>query len=212
MHTGSCSKYLTSAYSARLNYLAGKKKGRYRNKVLYQLSFLLLFIYSCTSVSYLCEFIQSDVPSNTLLLPIPNEFRTLFKLGVQRLDTWEELEIQYSQALVKPERETILHNRLLYNTTSTCVHSNSHHISCLLFLYHCNLLHRSINSTTILVHRTTVHMWKWFHGLVFLILMKTNQPNCPHHHRAQKNSDIITTVLHMWQNHNTKTKNKLSPF
>ena len=63
-------------------------------------------------VSKLSEFIQSDVPSNTLLL-IPNEFGTVFELGVQRLETLEELEIQYSQALAKPERETTSHNRLL---------------------------------------------------------------------------------------------------
>ena len=54
--------------------------------------------------SKLSEFIQSDVPSNTLLL-IPNEFGTVFELGVQRLETLEEPEIQYSQALAKPERE-----------------------------------------------------------------------------------------------------------
>ena len=29
-------------------------------------------------------------------------------------------------------------------------------------------------TTTILVHRITVHMWSWFYCLVFLILMKTN--------------------------------------
>ena len=50
---------------------------------------------------------------------------------------------------------------------------------CLPFLYRYNPLHRNIYSTTIGVHRTTVHMWKWFYGLVFLIVMKTNQPNCP---------------------------------
>ena len=42
-------------------------------------------------VSKLSEFIQSDVPSNTLLL-IPNEFGTVF----ERLERLEELEIQYS--------------------------------------------------------------------------------------------------------------------
>ena len=62
--------------------------------------------------SKLSEFIQLDVPSNTLLL-IPNEFGTVFELGVQRLETLEELEIQYPQALAKPERETNSHNRLL---------------------------------------------------------------------------------------------------
>ena len=132
-------------------------------------------------VSKLSEFIQSDVPSNTLLL-IPNEFGTVFELGVQRLETLEELEIQYSQALAKTERETVSHNRLLIQAltfTATRI------AFCLPFLYRCNLLHRSINSTTILVHRTMVHMWKWFHGLVFLIVMKANQPNWfVHHHCA----------------------------
>ena len=63
-------------------------------------------------VSKLSEFIQSDVPSNTLLL-IPNEFGAVFELGIQRLETLEELKIQYSQALAKTERETISHNMLL---------------------------------------------------------------------------------------------------
>ena len=52
------------------------------------------------------QFIQSDaVPSGTLL--IPNKFGTLFELGVQRLETLEKLEIQYSQALAKPKRQKI---------------------------------------------------------------------------------------------------------
>ena len=62
--------------------------------------------------SKLSEFIQSDVPSNTLLL-IPNEFGTVFELGIQRLETLEELEVQYSLALARPERETNSLNRLL---------------------------------------------------------------------------------------------------
>ena len=86
--------------------LTWEKSCKYRNEVPYDLSFLSLFIYSCTSVSYPCEFIQSDVPSNTLLL-IPNELETLFESGVQRLETLEELEIQYLRALAKPEREII---------------------------------------------------------------------------------------------------------
>ena len=57
------------------------------------------------------QFIQSDaVPSGTLL--IPNKFGTLFELGVQRLETLEKLEIQYSQALAKPERQK---NRILFS-------------------------------------------------------------------------------------------------
>ena len=72
----------------RLNYLAGKKSGKYSNELPYELYFLSLLIYSCTTVSY------PSVPSNTLLL-IPNEFETVFELGVQRLETLEQLEIQY---------------------------------------------------------------------------------------------------------------------
>ena len=44
-----------------------EKSGKYRNKTQYELSLLSLLI------SKLSEFIQSDVPSNTLLL-IPNAF------------------------------------------------------------------------------------------------------------------------------------------
>ena len=61
--------------------------------------------------SKLSKFIQSDVPSNALLL-MANEFGTVFESGVQRLETLE-LEIQYLQALAKPERETSSHNTLL---------------------------------------------------------------------------------------------------
>ena len=57
-------------------------------------------------VSNLSDFI-SDLTSNTLLL-IPIEFGTVFALGVQRLETLEEQETQYSQALVKSERETVI--------------------------------------------------------------------------------------------------------
>ena len=49
------------------------------------------------------------MPSNTLLL-VQNEYGTVFELDVQRLETLEELKIQYSQAIAKPEWETILHN------------------------------------------------------------------------------------------------------
>ena len=63
-------------------------------------------------VSKLSEFIQSDVPSNNLLL-IPNEFGT----GFERFERLEELEIQYSQALGKPE--TIFSKRLASH--SVCV-------------------------------------------------------------------------------------------
>ena len=56
--------------------------------------------------------IASCEQGNTLLL-IPNEFGTVFEFGVQRLETSEEQEIKYSQALAKPERENISHNTLL---------------------------------------------------------------------------------------------------
>ena len=71
--------------------------------------------------SKLSKFIQSDVPSNTLLL-IPNEFGTVFELGVQRLETLEKLEIQYSQELAKTERQTNSHNRLLEALTFKAIH------------------------------------------------------------------------------------------
>ena len=110
--------------------------------------------------------VYSDVPSNTLSL-IPNEFGTVFELDVQRLETLEGLEIQYSQALSKPERQTISHNRFIWEALTFK--------ATLLFVYRCSPLYRNINSTTILVYRTMAHMWKWFHGLVFLILMKANK-------------------------------------
>ena len=58
--------------------------------------------------------------SNTLLL-VPNEFGTVFELGVQRLETLEEPEIQYSQVLTKAERQTISHSRLLEALTLSAI-------------------------------------------------------------------------------------------
>ena len=92
--------------------------------------------------------------SNTVLLT-PNEFGTAFQLGVQRLETPEELEIQYSQALAKPERERNSHNRLLEALTSKATRIAFCGFP---FLYRCNPLYRNITFTTILVHRTKVHM------------------------------------------------------
>ena len=83
--------------------------------------------------------------------------------------TLEELGIQYSQASAKPQRETNSHNRLLEALTSKA--------NRIAFCSPVSLsLHwiRGIetNSTTILVHRTTVHIWRWFQGMVFLILTR----------------------------------------
>ena len=105
-------------------------------------------------VSKLSEFIQSDVPSNTLLL-IPNEFGTVFELGVQRLERlFRRTRNTIFAGIAKPERETISHDSLLEALTTRIL------FACLLpFLYRCNPLHINIlNSTTILVHRITVHM------------------------------------------------------
>ena len=92
-------------------------------------------------VSKLSDFIQSDVPINTLLL-IPNEFGTVF----ERL---EEVEIQYLQ----PERETISHNRLLEALTfkETCIAFS-------LRSFIAAIHPVETNSTTTVVHRTTVRM------------------------------------------------------
>ena len=42
------------------------------------------------------------------------------------------------------------------------------------FIFCCYLPHRNIHSTTILVSRRTVHIWRWFHGLMSLVY--TNKP------------------------------------
>ena len=54
---------------------------------------------------------------------------------------------------MKPKWETISNNRLLQALTfrGTCI-------------YRYNPLDRNINCTTNLVHRTTVHMWRWFNS------------------------------------------------
>ena len=74
--------------------------------------------------SKLSKFIQSDVPSNALLL-MANEFGTVFESGVQRLETLE-LEIQYLQALAKPERETSSHNTPLLEVLNNVSRLASH--------------------------------------------------------------------------------------
>ena len=103
--------------------------------------------------------------SNILLL-IPNELGTVFELGVQRLGTLERLEIQYLQATSEAGARNIL---ITYRDIRI-----TYLFACLLpFLYRCSPLYRNIYST--IVHRRTVHMWRWFHGLVFLILTETNK-------------------------------------
>ena len=99
MHTWSCSKYLAIAYPTAASYATE-----------------VIRVYS---VERAC---------NTLLL-IPNKFGTVFGLGVQRLETLEELEIQHSQALAKPERETISHNRLLEAFTFKATRMNASRIA-----------------------------------------------------------------------------------
>ena len=74
--------------------------------------------------SKLSEFVQPDVPCNTLLL-IPNEFGTVFELGVQRLETLEKVEIQYSQALAKPDARNTFAQQVI---RSAYVQSDSHRI------------------------------------------------------------------------------------
>ena len=139
------SKYhIPLLHSTTMNYLAGKKSGKYREEIPYGPSF-----YSRTAVSYPSLFSWTCLV-NTVLL-IPNEFRTVFELGIQRSETLEQLEIQYLQAPTKPERETFkksIATRIAYPV-----------FACLLpLLYPYSTLYRNINSTTILVHRTTVHM------------------------------------------------------
>ena len=75
----------------------------------------------------------------------------------------EELEIQHSQALAKPQRETISHNSLLEALPFALafigtISSVQFSLFFTLFISHCcnNPLDRNINSTTNLVHRTTV--------------------------------------------------------
>ena len=102
---------------------------------------------------------------------IPNEFRTmLFGLGAQRL-TLDKLGIQY------------LHSQSRFRTfqvkrSGSCSATRASHLISSLFachprfLFRCYSLHRNIYYTTILVHRRTVHMWRWFHGLMSLIITR----------------------------------------
>ena len=53
------------------------------------------------------------MPASYTLLLIPNEFGTVFELGVQRLETLEEIEVQYPEALAEAGRETASHKTLL---------------------------------------------------------------------------------------------------
>ena len=54
---------------------------------------------------------------------IPNELGAVFELGVQRLESLEQLKVQYSQALAKPEREKNFAQQVI---RSTYVQSDSH--------------------------------------------------------------------------------------
>ena len=143
-------------------YLAGKKSGKYDNKLQYELSLLLLLIYSCTAVSYPSLFIRMCLV--TLYYWYQMNIRNSIWIGHLKIINIRELEIQYSQALAKPKQETNSCNGLL--EALSYVQSDS---LCILFsrffIVALNPPYRNINSTTILVHRTTVHMWRWFHGL-----------------------------------------------
>ena len=79
-----------------------------------------------------------------ILLLIPNQFGTVIELGVQGLETLEQLEIQYRKA----EATQCL-------ARSTHVHSVPEtRIALLRLLSRCYSLYKNINSTTTLVHRT----------------------------------------------------------
>ena len=154
VHTWWCSKYFTLLNYTRLNYLAGKNQ--VNSATTYSMSYpSSLFIYSYTAVSY-PSLLSQPVSSNTLLL-IPNEFGTVFELGVQILKWLEELEMQNSQALEKPEREKNSHNRFI---RSTYVQSDSHRI-----LFPVSI---SLQSAVEKQNSTT----RSFHGLVFLIVTR----------------------------------------
>ena len=93
MHTWSCSKYFTLLHEfCATELFSWKKSGKYRNDSQFELS-LFVAVDLFKNGSKLSEFILSDVPSNALLLT-PNELGTVFELGVQRLETFKELEIQ----------------------------------------------------------------------------------------------------------------------
>ena len=64
--------------------------------------------------SKLSEFIQSDVPIVTLYYWYQMKIQNSIWIGHSKIiETLEELEIQYSQAVTRPEQETNSHNRLL---------------------------------------------------------------------------------------------------
>ena len=89
-------------------------------------------------------------------MTLPNEFRTVFELEVQRLGTLEELEIP---DILRQVGATS--NFAQYVMRSIHIQSDLHRIlfaRFLRFLYHCNPLYRNINSITILGYRTTVHV------------------------------------------------------
>ena len=171
MHTWSCSKYLTLAhipplYSTRLNYLAGINQVNIAT--IYSMSYPCVIVYLFMHVSKLSEFIQSDVPSNTIT--DTKWIRNSSWIGRSKISNIRRTR----KKILANTREAGARNK---QQVITSTESDSHRIlfACLFpFLYRCNPLYRNLNSTTILVHRTTVHMWRWFNGLVFLILMKTN--------------------------------------
>ena len=79
------------------------------------------------------------------------------------------------------------------------------------FLFRCYPPHRNIHSTTILVHRRKVHMWRWFHGLMSLVWYKqTWQASAI---LRVQNSDVESAVLRNLESSTpTTTKNKRTAF
>ena len=87
--------------------LSWEKSGKCRNEVPYELPFCNVAVYLFMHVSI--KVIRASLFSRTCRVTlyycrIPNEFGILFELGVQRLETLGELEIQYSQVLASEKQ------------------------------------------------------------------------------------------------------------
>ena len=65
-----------------------------------------------------------------------------------------------TKALAKSKQERISHNKLFQALTFKATR-----------IYRYDPLDRNINSTTTLVHRTTVHMWRWFNSSDYFVCL-----------------------------------------
>ena len=124
--------------------------------------------YSCTAVSYQSLFSRTCLV--TLYYWYQMNIRNSISIGRSKIANTRRTR----NTIFAGTREAGARYKFVQQVIrSTYVQRDSHRIlHSRFFIAALNPLFRTINCTTILAHRTTVHKWRWFHGLVFLILTR----------------------------------------